>query len=198
MLRQLLTVAVFVVGSVVATGCGDDPRPMYADFRWQVQCELMGMCSGIPPRNIEHLDGEEGHEIDCTVEDRAASQVLSFTVYGPDRAYGIAGSSIVFPAGGGPVQGTGCALTVEEDNTYVGSCGANPPTADTPCRITGITVTEEPDGPTVAGNILCIGIPARADMTRLREVTGQRAVVDPTAPENAAPASFRLVNCSGL
>jgi len=172
-------------------GCGDDPQPLFADLQWQVRCMESGGCSGLDPHDINHLDGEDGHRIACSVEDSGDARVMTWSTY-KGNDYGIEIRSAVFMGNGGPVMGTGCQVTVEEaGNTYRGSCSSSVPSVDFPCQISGLMVADEDDGPTIRGNLRCEHLPATADMSRLREVTFPGA-------DAAAPVQFRIVNCSGL
>jgi len=189
-----------VPGSLVGCG-GDDPSPLFADVQWQIQCRCMGMCSGIPGRDINHLDGEEGHRVACEVFSRGDRSVLTASAF-QGSSYGIEIRDAEFPPGGGPVSGSGCTVrVVESGNEYRAACGANPPSESQPCRISELMETEDEDGnPQIQGKLVCAGLPATAGSMTVRELTFPRASVDSTmcpfpTPD---PAQFRFVNCRGL
>ena len=88
--------AVFVAQSLVClSGCGEShpgagdagldsgdsgdaasPDPLYADLRWRVRCQEMGMCAASEDRDINHVDGEDGQAKDFVNEYPAGSGQL--------------------------------------------------------------------------------------------------------------------------
>jgi len=214
MKRYVLALA--VLGLVAVVGCsGDDASPYFADIQWQVSCHAAGGCSGLPARDINHLSGERGHRVSCTLGGTPAMRVLTFQAFQDDpsrdpddmsdRPYGIEMRNAVFNSAGSLVAGTGCTVRVLEDNDYVGACGSAPiadgcndnPTltstpCDQPCMVTSITLGSDTDGnPQIQGNILCHGLPNQSDLAREREVHFPGG-------DDTMPFTFRLVNCSGL
>lgn len=204
----------FAFASFLAlAGCGDDPSPLFADAVWQVQCRCYGMCSAIPTRDVQNLDGEAPmggggrFAVNCSVNDRAGRKVLTASVDNAD-GYGFEIRDAEFPmATGGVVSGAGCTVTVDESgNQYRGPCGANPPTVDQPCRISNLVVNTDMDGnPQIEGDLLCFHLPSTADPTRRREVakpnvqvagSGMGEMCMPT--EMSEALHFRFVNCEGI
>jgi len=208
-MRQVLgTSLVFalLIGSLAA--CGDDPSPVFANIKWKVRCDQVGGCSGIPARDIEHLDGEEDHNITCSVTSTAGgNQRLSFSANMANE-YGIAIQGAEFSSAG-VIVGAGCQATVrEEGNNYTGTCGSSTIVADClddnedppgtvvytecfqPCRLHEIQVADESSGPVITAKLECRGLGNRADRLREREVTG------PTS--STTPVSIEIQNCSGL
>jgi len=175
-------------------GCGDDPAPTFIDIRWQVRCQLSGGCVNIPDRDINNLDGEDGHRLACAVNRTAdGNQILSFSAF-KGTEYGIELVGATFATGGGAIMGSGCLVSVLEGNVHEGSCTSNVPTDVNPCQVNEIAITNEPDGPTVSGKIFCQQLSALADRGIQREVTAPGT--DPGAAMQGA--EFRLVNCDGL
>jgi hypothetical protein len=197
--------------AATAAGCGDDPPPFFADALWQVQCRCYGMCSGIPIRDVQHLDGETGmdtgrHAVNCSVDDRAGTNVLTANVFNDD-GFGFEIRGAEFSGAGGPVSGVGCQVTVREGgNTYVGPCSANPPTVGQPCRISSLLVNNDMDGNRqVEGDLLCFHLESTADSSIRREFArpnlqvmggGMGETCMPTG--ESEPVHFRFVNCGGI
>ena len=187
------------LSATVTLGCGgDDPAPLFADLQWQVQCKIAGGCAGIPNRSINNLDGEDEHDITCNVTTVDAVQFLTFRAFlGTD--FGMSVTNARFPDGGGPLIGTDAVVEVEEGgNRFQGNAGANTPTTGQPCRISNLRISEESDGPTIFADLLCVGLPARAAPSLIREVTFPGASYDETTATMADPAKIRIVNCDGL
>lgn len=195
MARRLLFV--IPLGCVLAalSSCGGGGGKPFADIVWQVRCPtpMMPGDIGCPQngdvRDVNNLNGEDGHLIQCDVEKRGATDIISFTAFKPD-GNGIRAYNITVPHGGGPVQGT-CTIRVEDDdgaNVYTGDCGANPPNATQPCQVSNVTFdTDDKRG--IAMSIICKRIPNQAAPDRPRDIT--------RAMESDSPFSVRLANCHG-
>ena len=189
----------------------DAGPPLFADAVWQVQCRCYGACSGMPSRDVQHLDGE-AHEgggiiaVNCSLGDRGGGKVLTASVVNSE-GYGLEIRDVEFPIGGGPISGPGCTVSVTEGGQeYRGQCGANPPSVVQPCRISNLTLNTDMDGnPQIEGDLLCFHLAATADPTLRRELAkpdlavsgaGMGEMCQPTDASEAV--HFRFVNCRGL
>lgn len=207
-MRRLL-LSLTLAAPALVMGCGDDPAPLFADVFWHVQCRCYGMCSGIDPRDVNNIDGEDGNDITCSVHQRGGNDVLTFSVTN-EAGYSFEIRDAEFPPGGGPVSGVGCQVRIRESgNTYQGACGASQPGEAQPCQITGLMVGTDEDGnPQISGNLLCLEIPSTSDNSIRREVTAPNSPINTAGgvcepfPSGAdtptMPVTFRVVNCSGL
>src|SRR5690606_25147751 len=102
---------------------------------------------------------------------------------------------------GGDVVGTACNVSITEkvmgstgSNVYSGKCTGAMPSADFPCMIRELAVTDTQSGPAISGLLLCDGIPLKVapnDPAQAREVTAP-------GPDSSVPVSFRFTNCRGL
>ncbi|MCS6799679.1 MAG: hypothetical protein NZ898_14395 [Myxococcota bacterium] len=192
--RRTASLAMFAASFV---GCGgSDPPPLFADMQWQVQCRVMGGCSGIPQRSINHLDGEEGHEIECSATRAGAERIVTFSGYG--RGFGLEVRSARFNPAGSSVLGQALVRVEEGGNRFEGYAGGTTPSDDQPCRLGNMRVSNEPDGVTLFAELLCVNIPSPAARTLRREVTFPGAVYGPDGAHAAPPATIRIVNCPGL
>lgn len=186
---------------LLLAACGDDGVGLFADAQWQVRCPpALAGCS----RDGENVDvfasaGEDGVTISCQVDDGGSNRFVRFDIAQGGHRLSVQGISV--PATGGPVQGTGCLVTVLDDSTtYTGACGAGAPSPAQPCQITGLSFIEEREGDTDSGRfgpevvmgLTCNGITAAADPMRFnRDVYRSRT-------SGATPANIRLINCDGL
>lgn len=198
----------FLLGLVVVPGlllgCGEDPPPLFADVRWHVQCRCHGMCSGIDPRDVNNIDGEDGHSISCSVRERDGQNVLTFRAQ-HESGYYLEIRDAEFSGSGAAVSGSRCTVRIQESgNTYQGPCGSSAPGDAQPCQITNIELGEDMDGfPQISGEMLCLELQSSTDSTIRREVTAPHSPIDSsdsmcrTFPETQ-PVIFRLVNCTGL
>lgn len=200
--RSLLGLLVALPALLLA--CGEDPPPLFADIRWHVQCRCHGMCSGIDPRDINNLDGEDGHEISCSVRERDGQNVLTFRAE-HESGYFIEIRDAEFSGSGGAVSGSRCTVRIRESgNDYAGRCGSSLPSEAQPCRITNLEIGEDEDGfPQISGEMICLEIPSVTDSTVRREVTGPNGRIDTSGDmcrtfPDTEPVIFRLVNCTGL
>ena len=112
--------AVVVTASVF--GCSDEaPPPFFADMQWQLRCRVMGMCSGIPSHDINNVDGEDDHDIECTI-DGAVDETRTFYMKAYKAAdYGVEIRNANFTGTGSPISGAGCIVKVVEGaNTFRG------------------------------------------------------------------------------
>lgn len=196
---RLILVLISIACAVASSACSDGGSGRaFADMVWQVRCPNppvpgVGCPSDSMQRDINHLDGEEGHQIACGVSDLPDGRQSFFfrAFHGTD--YGIGVQRAIVPAGGGVVSGMSCEMTIiEDDNTYKGTCGANPPSETQPCQLTGLTFSRESDGDTVTGTIFCKNVPNEVAPERSRDVT----MAGPGG--GGAGFSLRLVNCDGL
>ena len=198
-----LVTALFAMLALAA--CGDDPAPLFADAVWQVQCRCYGMCSAIPTRDVQHLDGEDGHNVACEVFERSGRRVLTASV-SRGSEFELEIRDAEFMGMGGPVSG-GCQVTVVEGgNEFRGACSANPPTVAQPCRISNLVINTDMDGnQQIEGDLLCFHLRSTADDTIRREIalpnlqvagSGMGEACMPTDESEAM--HFRFVNCTGL
>lgn len=194
----------FALMSALLAGCGEDPPPLFADIRWQVQCSCYGMCSGIPDRDVNNIDGEDGNSISCSVRERSGQSVLTFNVSkGSDYTFEIRDAA--FPPGGGPVGGASCTVRIDESgNSYVGACGSSQPSELQPCQIRNLEIGEDMDGfPQISGELVCLELQSTVDSMVRREVTAPRGRIDNSGGmcrlfPDTEPVAFRIVNCKGL
>jgi hypothetical protein len=207
MLRLLLRLLPI---AFVAIGCGDDPLPVLIDVQYKLTRDIAGGGIDLPSRDINNINGVDGLSLTCSVSPNGSNQIFSMRAY-QGTEFGLEFRNVVFPAGGGPLVGTACQTVIlEEDNTYVGQCGAGAPTGDCltrpsggtfncqqPCRVYDIAVTNEADGPTVSLKFYCQGLAFPADNTRVVEVLKPGAEFDGTRAQDF-PVTLRAVNCNGL
>jgi hypothetical protein len=66
-----------------------------------------------------------------------------------------------------------------------------------PCRMTGLTLTDEPEGRAITGRLLCLCLPNRADTARRREITGP-GIFNAANPAETNDVAFRFLNCEAL
>lgn len=198
-MRRLGMLFVTFALATVAASCSDDAGPLFVDAVWQVRCPAMsvGGCSLVSMlRDINHVAGEEGHDLTCSVVKSSSGTTLNLRAY-KGSEYGFEIQNATFPSGGGPLVGAGCRFRAREGgNDYEGVCGAGAPVAGTqPCRISDITVSDEADGPTINAKVYCINLPAPSSPATLQvDVTAAG-----TSPDvRMQPFDLRIVNCRGL
>jgi hypothetical protein len=189
---QLLVALAMLLAAFSASCNNSGNAGVYADLTWQVRCNVMRGCVAYPPRDILGFNNEHGHRILCSVVETADSRTLSFSAYARD--YGIALFNARFSRAGGTPAGTGCVVSVQEDNTYEGACGGAPPTEAQPCQVTNVQFTRDAEGRSlVQGNIYCVNMSPRAVPNIHRELTAPGT--DPSAA--SSPMTFRFFDCSG-
>jgi hypothetical protein len=192
--RRLLFVISIACLVLPLGSCGGGGGKPFADIVWQVRCPEPRMrednCpTNNDPRDINNLHNEDGHIIACDVERRGEQRILAFQVFKTGQ-YGIRAFNVAVARGGGPVQGQ-CSVRVEDDdNVYVGACGANPPTAAQPCQLGPITFGTEDGSDGVGFTMICKRLPNMAAGDRPRDVT--------RAMDSNAAFSVRMANCRGL
>lgn len=194
-MRRLPNAILFTVLTLglfgLVSGCpSNDPAGVYADIQYAVRCEMMGMCPGTVQRDINGFNGEGALRVTCRVTDSGDQRILNFSA-ASGSSYGITITNASFPrAGGSP--GAGCSVTVTDGpNTFTGTCGGAAPSAAQPCQISSVAFTTEVEtgSPLITGQMLCEGLPNRADATRVREVTGPAAA--------GGPLTFNIYDCTG-
>jgi hypothetical protein len=185
----LLSVALAGLGG----GCNNNRNAgVYADLSWRLRCGTTPGCLGYPDREVAGFNGERGFRISCTVSESETTRTLNFSASG--GGYGISVINAQIPRSGTAPVGTGCLLTVQEDNIYEGACGSGPPTPSQPCQMSRVEFTRDEEGrPLVQGSIYCVQIAPRAIPTIDRNLT---------APGNGPsadmmPMSFRFFDCTG-
>jgi hypothetical protein len=191
-------------GDTGTTGdTGTDERPLFMILQYQVSCRNTGGCSGIPPRQIETLDGEAGQSINCSVDAADGSYNLNVTLDHPSGDpvddFGFSIRNAVVSMGGGPATGGQLELT-EQGSTFAGPVGGSPPSATCsddpptscpiPCHLYDIVFEDTDNGPAVRGRIQCEGLPLGADPMVTRELHF------PT--DRSMPGTFLVENCEGL
>lgn len=172
--------------ATLALGCSDDPVPTQADIIWRLRCVAQGGCSGFNAHDVNFFDGQEGHEISCSVESRTEGVRALYLTVQKGSEYGIEVQNAQFNSTGA-IVGNGCQVRATENvNIFEGPCGGSTPSETQPCRLGTIGI----EGSTVSGNILCEHLPLRGVPTTKRELT---------AADNANQgAEFRFYNCAGL
>ncbi len=134
--------------------------------------------------------------IGCTATpDGAGGYTVGF-IMSDDRGVGFEVDGMHFVAGGGPVEsGRGCLTQfLVGSGPYVGPCGGDGPTADQPCRIDNVQLTNDAGNPTLTADIYCVGLPS---------IGSPSVVVDITAAGTSSaaatiPGHVRIANCPGL
>ena len=168
------------------------PAGVYADIRWQIRCDVMNGCSSYPARDVNGFSGDNGVRVTCTTIESAANRVLSFSVSGSGYSLRLAGAS--FARNGGSPMGSGCLVTVQEDNVYEGACGASPPSDAQPCRVSDVMFTRDADGRSlITGGIFCQGLSPSAAPGIDRELTASGTSAEATM----SPLEFNLYDCNG-
>lgn len=191
---KLLLATAALLG-IAASGCSNSgPTGVYADILWQVRCQEMGMCTPGPERSILGFDRENGQRVSCSVIQTDTNRTLSFSgsFRSETLSYSLAMMNAQFPRSGGS-PAAGCQITVLEDtNTYVGACGASPPTTGQPCQVSAVQFTRDDEGRSlIRGQIYCVGISPTVAPNIDREVTAP----GPTA--GTEPLTFSLYDCDG-
>jgi hypothetical protein len=201
-MRRFLLSLIVVASLPTLTACNDGDKPLFMILNYQVSCANTGGCSGIPPRMIETLDGEEGNEIFCSLTDAGGDYLLDLSFSniseGAANEYGLELRNTVVPMAGGPAR-NGTLTVTEESSDYEGrvggspppdTCAGDPPTmCEIPCRVYDIMFADSPNGPTIQGSIQCVGLPLGLDPTIAREVH--------MPSDRNMPATFLVENCAG-
>jgi hypothetical protein len=191
---------VFVLPLLLA--CSEDPPPLFVSTTYDVSCDIMRGCPMDLKRSISKQHGEGGTEVKCSGVRGADGNVnitFGFTAVTEDEAmtdFGFEIRNLRVPAAGGPPLGTCQFILTEGASTYEGTCGSSiSETAGVQCKVSNVAITDEREGRSLQGDLLCVGLPSRADRTLLREVTGPN--LDPNAGD-AAAAQFRFLGCAGI
>ncbi|MBX3252171.1 MAG: hypothetical protein KF901_33665 [Myxococcales bacterium] len=190
---------------LVLVACGGDQVGLFADMQWQVRCprDLAGCSRNGEPADVFAGASEPGVNISCLVQESGATRFIRFDVSQGGQRLAIDGLAV--PVAGGPVQGTGCSVTVVDDSvTYNGRCGSSPVSVEQPCRVSAVNFITEPTGvgdegefgPELKLDLQCGGA-AGSGVTSASDPMRFRRDVYRTR-EGTTPATIRLINCPGL
>lgn len=190
--RFVLLVASLLASGVLFLGCNESgPAGVYAYIEWRVRCGAMLGCTERPDRFIDGFDGE-GANISCSVRETPDSRTLNFSAF--TDQFGIQLQNATFLRGGTVASGAGCTVRVLEDNnSYVGTCGGSPPSEGQPCQVNNVRFMRDDAGRAlIRGNIYCVGI----------SPTAARVERDLTAPGTSSearttPLTFDIYDCPG-
>lgn len=184
-MNQVFRIPVLCALFVFALSACSADEPAFADISWQMRCKINGGCLGYPVRTILGVNGERGNSVSCHISEAIGSQQIVNLSVSTSDGFSVQVRGAVFPQGGGAVATTGCRVIVEEENTYEGTCGPFSPNLVQPCQISSVHI----DGTSVTGTLFCEHLPAQADQTFQRELTGPGSAT--------TPISFRLLHCEG-
>ena len=198
-----LRIAIVLAASALFAGCNQDPKGMFADFRWGVLCSGSGSCTmDSPPREVLGYDGHpnEGDtsgdvNVSCTWLESGDLAILSLTALQP--GYAIRVDGIVVDTAGGFNQSAECEVTVAETEPFdlglVGACKVGETDPSAPCQVEVEVSTIDGD-PTVTVNLLCDGITSPSDPVNIvRDVALGSVTATPSDP-----AVLQIRNCDGL
>ena len=180
-----------------ANDSADSNAPVvFADAQWQVRCPdgLAGCASAGDRVDVFSFTDMDGLTATCNLRASGPDSIVDLAI--DVRGQSLTIANLVTGASGGAVRG-GCEITVVDDQTtYGGSnfgvCGGGVPGPMQPCQISNLVIDPgDPEGPTVAMDVLCRSLAAATDPVRL-----QRDLVGPA--ESARPARIRLLNCPGV
>lgn len=187
--------AISALALVSTPGCTtEDAVPAYVSTGYQVRC--LGECKSrqdSAPRQIHHLDGEEGFTVRCAVGKSAQGRErLSFSARCSgldscgDEVYGLQISGLLWDNDGDP--GKDCLVRVEEGgNTYEASCAKGAPTDTRRC---GVQVKVNAKDSLIRGKLRCVEIENPSTQFT-------RYLVGPKGGKEDL-ASFTVQGCEGL
>lgn len=196
----------FIVMALLASGCSEDPRKVFADMAWKVRCEeTPGGCVEGSAHEVSQLDGEDGVDIGCHAESTDSGYAVYIDVESSDGWRLKIDNMGIDEDGNGPVRGRITASVTEGGNIYRGEAGANAPTTDQPCQISNVTTADTDAGRELSMLFQCQHLPLSANNTIKREVGSADAeqTLDETDCNldnaiEAGCAEFRIVNCLDL
>ncbi|HJL32098.1 MAG TPA: hypothetical protein RMI62_23640 [Polyangiaceae bacterium LLY-WYZ-15_(1-7)] len=199
-MRRVLPLALCIGALVTTASCGDGNNNVFADAQWQARCPpgVAGCSFNGDPVDVFNFDGEEDEETGkttvarCSVVDSGETRIIGFQV-GLGTGAGdpqLSGNGLTTGIDGGRVGGSGCTISVRDDNTiYTGACGVNEPSAAQPCRVGPIVIDRDAmDGPEMLIPIECRELPSPSGTA-----VPPRDITFPMMPTQ--PANLRLINC---
>ncbi len=169
---------------LLATACGDD-GPLGVRLQYQVSCQQTGGCVAVTRGFSSAEDETTPPLLSCRVGrvDDTRSTIRFEAKFSEDISIRLV--QAVFNRETGSVANNNCRVQVTEDNLFEGACGSLAPSPEQPCQLGAIERT----GNQISGTILCVGLPANADITKLREVGAPGVTV--------SPFRFTFENCEG-
>jgi hypothetical protein len=187
-MRRLL--ALSLVFAPVSLACAtSDPAPVYVSINYQVRCiDCNPRAADDSAHTITALDGADGFDVACTTQQLAKGRLVTFSANlvdsaHPSKNYGI---KILQADVEKSDPGSSCRVqVVEGSNTYEGRCGSAAPSADVPCQLNKLKVSNG----VVTGKLLCDAIPNRNDSSVTRYLV---------APGSTDPISLEVHGCPDL
>ncbi len=174
-----------VLGAICfALGCSDE-APLGVSLLYQVSCQQTGGCTAVT-RGFSSADEETTPPLlKCRVgRVNDTHSTLRFeATFSEDISIRLV--QAVFNRETGSVSNESCRVQVTENNLFEGACGSLNPSEAQPCQLGAIERT----GNQIGGSMLCVGLPANADITRLREVGAPGTTL--------SPFRFTFENCEG-
>lgn len=189
--HSLLASALLVLVAGGTLGCTSESEArLFAQASWKVRCsaDAEGGCVDAQPHDVAALDGEDGFDLSCSVNEFDGNRRITFSIK-QGVEYSLTLRNIIVPPIGGAPIGNSCSIQMLEENYFEGACGGEPPNEVQPCQVSLIQFSEEADGPTLRGKLLCRSLPGRAVPDHKRDVA--------SADDLDAAVDFRFVNCSG-
>lgn len=206
-MRRLFFVGISVCCAVPALGCNQDPKHLFADFQWVLQCSASSSASctmDSPPREVLGFDGypneaDTSADVNATCSfNRANTQaIVGLSVSEP--GYSIAVDGIVIDDSGTgnfvPNVGSNCQVTVTETEPFalnmVGSCSPDPADA-APCDVQ-VQVTRVDGDAALNVKVSCVEITSPSDPVNIvRDLYLGSATAAPTDP-----AYLQIRSCPG-
>lgn len=168
--------------------CSSDFTPtVYVGMAYQVRClDCQPRALDDKARDIKAVDGEDGHQLACRVDDSTGTKRVTFSVVHESTdetknyTVQISNGNVAGDESDGPCQ----VKVIEGANTYQGACGTDDPSMDRPCQ-----VSFNVDKGVLKGTLYCANIQneATANVTRYF-----------VAPLLRSAASFEIYGCSGI
>jgi hypothetical protein len=181
---------VLCLGWLVGGCTTTDASPVFVDMTYQVRCITCEPRSpDNPVRDLNLLDGEQGHTVRCRASKRTGDRLITFSTTYIDPNIGSDSYAIeIFEANlDDDNPGNTCEIIVKEgNNTYKGRCTSGEPDEDAACQ-----VKLEVEGDVVHGSLLCLEMPNQVNSTTFRRVVNPGKDVE-------KPASFEIHGCVGL
>jgi hypothetical protein len=195
-MRSLLAAPLAFTLLALASSCTVESKDIYMDVRWWTVCPTpqWSGCNAFDKHDIQAHSGDvvgsESFGATCRATQSNGQLAVSFSVRHNDDILDVRG--IVTQRNGGPVLGGGCSVAVtEEENTHVGACGPDAPSAEQPCQINDVVIDRnDADGKSVTVRMRCVNLPSDTNPSRTYNIADTANVF--------SPAAIRLANCRGL
>ncbi len=205
-MRQSITILSFLC--LISASCSDAPGQVVTLAEWRVDCPGDGFnCTPELPadKTIFQFNGQPGVSGEtvrarCEATEDASGDFLEVVLEASegDNTGFLIRNLRLGTQGGGFVASPGCEVTVTQEGfEYIGDCGGDAPSAEQPCELSDIDVSEEVDddfgknvgGPQVSVSVRCTELPSRQNAQVRRDVLGKGAT---------PKALLRFAQCDGF